>query len=334
LALTAATPFYRGYISDVDCRWDIIAASVDCRRPEERSTIPKSRYDSVDAYLSPENKKYNDVPIIYKKEHLDSLIKGGIDESMAQHIAHLFIRDPVSLFSEKINQDNDKDSDHFENIQSTNWQTMRFKPPPPESPIGWRVEFRPCEVQLTDFENAAVVCFVVLLTRVILSFNLNFMIPISKVDYNMKIAQRKNAILSEKFWFRKDLQNNDKDDVSLMTINEIINGTQGFPGLVPLIQNYLNSMDVDADTQCTLQQYLSLISRRAKGELMTAAKWMRDFVMTHPSYEHDSVVTEEINYDLLKRVAELTNNPASTLLGNLDPSRSKTLDNVPEMFTR
>jgi len=119
-----------------------------------------------------------------------------------------------------------------------------------------------------------------------------------------------------------------------MTINEIINGTQGFPGLVPLVQNYLNSMDVDADTQCTLQQYLSLISRRAKGELMTAAKWMRDFVMTHPSYEHDSVVTEEINYDLLKRIAELTNNPASTLLGNLDPSRSKTLDNVPEMFTR
>jgi len=56
--------------------------------------------------------------------------------------------------------------------------------------------------------------------------------------------------------------------------------------------------------------------------------------MTHPSYEHDSVVTEEINYDLLKRIADLTNNPASTLLGSLDPSRSKTLDNVPEMFTR
>jgi glutamate--cysteine ligase catalytic subunit len=58
---------------------------------------------------------------------------------------------------------------------------MRFKPPPPNSPIGWRVEFRPCEVQITDFENAAIVCFVVLLTRVILSYQLNFIIPISKV---------------------------------------------------------------------------------------------------------------------------------------------------------
>ena len=34
----------------------------------------------------------------------------------------------------------------LQNLQSTNWQTMRFKPPPPHSPIGWRVEFRPMEV--------------------------------------------------------------------------------------------------------------------------------------------------------------------------------------------
>lgn len=84
---------------------------------------------------------------------------------------------------------------------------MRFKPPPPNSDIGWRVEFRPMEVtctassgplnlflsnlhgaelllfqvQLTDFENAAYVVFVVLLTRVILSYKLDFLIPLSKV---------------------------------------------------------------------------------------------------------------------------------------------------------
>ena len=46
---------------------------------------------------------------------------------------------------------------------------MRFKPPPPGSPIGWRVEFRPMEVQLTDFENAAFAVFIVLLTRAIIS---------------------------------------------------------------------------------------------------------------------------------------------------------------------
>lgn len=85
-------------------------------------------------------------------------------------------------FSETIEQDDEESMDHFENIQSTNWQTIRFKPPPVDSPIGWRVEFRSMEVQMTDFENAAFSIFIVLLTRAILSFNLNFYMPISKVS--------------------------------------------------------------------------------------------------------------------------------------------------------
>ena len=31
LALTASNPILRGYLVDTDCRWDVIAASVDCR---------------------------------------------------------------------------------------------------------------------------------------------------------------------------------------------------------------------------------------------------------------------------------------------------------------
>lgn len=37
------------------------------------------------------------------------------------------------------------------------------------------------QVQLTDFENSAYVVFIVLLTRVILSYKLDFLIPLSKV---------------------------------------------------------------------------------------------------------------------------------------------------------
>lgn len=43
----------------------------------------------------------------------------------------------------------------LQNIQSTNWQTMRFKPPPPNSDIGWRVEFRPMEVRKTSIWTRA-----------------------------------------------------------------------------------------------------------------------------------------------------------------------------------
>ena len=92
-----------------------------------------------------------------------------------------------------------------QNIQSTNWQTMRFKPPPPGSNIGWRVEFRSMEVQLTDFENAAYSIFIVLLTRAILSFGLDFYIPISKVDENMRRAHVRNAAREQKFFFKKNV---------------------------------------------------------------------------------------------------------------------------------
>jgi hypothetical protein len=68
-----------------------------------------------------------------------------------------------------------------QNIQSTNWQTLRLKPPPPGTSIGWRVEFRSMEIQVTDYENAAFALFVVLLSRAILKFELNMYMPISKV---------------------------------------------------------------------------------------------------------------------------------------------------------
>ncbi|KAG5885191.1 Glutamate--cysteine ligase [Gonioctena quinquepunctata] len=214
MALTAAAPFHRGFITDVDCRWNILRDTSDCRTEEERGLKPlknnkflinKSRYDSIDSYLSPEGEKYNDVPLLYHQEDFERLRQNGIDDLLAGHIAHLFIRDTISMFEETIYQDDEEETDHFENIQSTNWQTMRFKPPPPNTDIGWRVEFRPCDVQTTDFENAAFVCFLVLLTRVILSFKLNFLIPISKVDENIEKAQKRNAVKEEKFWFRNDI---------------------------------------------------------------------------------------------------------------------------------
>ena len=41
LALSAASPIFRGILADVDTRWAVISASVDCRTPQEQgiSTI-------------------------------------------------------------------------------------------------------------------------------------------------------------------------------------------------------------------------------------------------------------------------------------------------------
>jgi Glutamate-cysteine ligase len=72
------------------------------------------------------------------------LLEAGVDPALARHIAHLFTRDPLVMFEGRIEQLNDAtEVEHFENIQSTNWQTVRWKPPPPRTKendphIGWR----------------------------------------------------------------------------------------------------------------------------------------------------------------------------------------------------
>ncbi|KAI0220754.1 glutamate--cysteine ligase [Massospora cicadina] len=325
LALTAAAPIFRGLLADIDCRWTVIAQSVDDRTPQERGKEPlkdsrfvinKSRYDSIDSYLSLDSTfkaEYNDLDLVYDREIYQTLRDHDIDDQLARHISHLFIRDPLVVFEELLEQDDSVSSDHFENIQSTNWQTLRFKPPPPGSEIGWRVEFRSMEAQITDFENAAFAIFVVLLTRAILTFNLNLYIPISKVDYNMNIAHKRGAVLHERFYFRKNIFPKDQDaspsvdeESLLLSIDEIINGKSGvFVGLIPVIYSYLSLINVDVETSCTLRKYLDLIKQRAEGSLLTTASWIRKFVDSHPDYHHDSIISEKLNYDLVSLVLRI-----------------------------
>merc|ERR1712157_449436 len=246
MALTASTPIVKGRLADTDARWGIISESVDDRTPAERGRddpkkdfayeelnakgsrrIFKSRYDSISTYIyqgalsNNESSRssgglnnrvlniYNDIPVPVDEDTYQLLRKAGVDPALAQHIAHLFIRDPLVVFDGAVEEvDDEVQTEHFESIQSTNWQTVRWKPPPPRnSPndphIGWRTEFRSMEMQLTDFENAAFTVFTVLLTRVILAFDLNFYIPMSRVDANMQRAHSRGASSKGKFFFRR-----------------------------------------------------------------------------------------------------------------------------------
>ena len=98
----------------------------------------------------------------------------------------------------------------------------------------------------------------------------------------------------------------------LMTIDEIMNGGKpgsgnDFPGLIPLVESYLDSMNIDVETRCELARYLKLIRKRANGSLWTAAKWIREFVAGHKEYKQDSVMGEQINHDLIGEVIALEN---------------------------
>ena len=313
----------------------------------DRWRVPKSRYASNSTYISQDpqlRKEYMDPDLVVDGDLKQKLMDGGMDALLATHFAHLFIRDPIVIFDEDLKELDLNKTDHFENLQSTNWQHIRFKPPPHDKDTGWRVEFRPMEIQITDFENAAFSIFIVLITRAILSFDLNFYIPIPLTTANMETAHARNAVLDQKFHFRNDplpprpTKANGasgtttpahepsrpptptgpvEDEHSLMTIDEIINGQagEGFPGLIPLVESYLNSVNVDIETRCELARYLDLIRKRASGELWTGAKWIRHFVRSHVDYKGDSVVSEGVNYDLVKAVEDITKSEGKNGVG-------------------
>jgi len=118
------------------------------------------------------------------------------------------------------------------------------------------------DIQLTDFENTCLIVMMGLLTNVINHFDVDFILPVTMCDENMKRAHLRDAILNQKFWFKKnfirnknnyttnDLEKNDykisnkghekleEQQYEEMTIAEILTGKDGFMGLMPLIMEF------------------------------------------------------------------------------------------------
>ena len=309
----------------------------------DRWQIPKSRWSSGSTYISQDARlkdEYQDPALIVNEAVKERLLDAGMDQRLAAHFGHLFIRDPLIVYEEDLEKVDLNETKRFEMIQSTNWQSLRLKPPVLSSNgTGWRIEVRTMEVQITDFENAAFSIFVVLLTKAILHFDLNLYIPIAKIDENMEIAHTRDAVVSQKFFFRTritpetvrsklassiPLTNGENiqdvplkasnrpvtDEYRLMSINEIINGASSSrdesPGLIPLIHKYLDTCDYDSTTRNRLDEYLNFMSERANGTLPTTAKWLRSFVQKHPEYDSNSVVGTGVLYDLVKLLDKMS----------------------------
>jgi glutamate--cysteine ligase catalytic subunit len=130
-ALSASTPIVNGRLVDTDTRWDIIKQAVDDRTPLERRDpadasvdvercrdpalagegvrpLAQSRYSEVPLYLSrpgsAEEKaaldELNNVEVAIDEGAYGRLREGGVDETLARHVAHLFVRDPLVVFAE------------------------------------------------------------------------------------------------------------------------------------------------------------------------------------------------------------------------------------------
>ena len=68
---------------------------------------------------------------------------------------------------------------------------------------------------------------------------------------------------------------------------------------------------------------------------MTTASWMRGFVMSHPSYQKDSVVSEQISYDLLSAMDKISSGDETCkeLTGNLQSKAQRVLEKRPKEYT-
>ena len=57
-----------------------------------------------------------------------------------------------------------------------------------DSKISWHVALSAMDIQLTDFENASLTVFVAMLANLVNTFDLDFILPLTSIDENMKRA--------------------------------------------------------------------------------------------------------------------------------------------------
>ncbi|VTZ68409.1 gamma-glutamylcysteine synthetase, putative [Plasmodium chabaudi chabaudi] len=237
---------------------------------------------------------------------------------------------------------------HFENFQSTNWNSVRFKPPPildnnylnGPSSIGWRVEFRTPDIQITDFENASVVALIMVLSKFILKNKLNLYIPMSKLEENLFRSSKRDAILKEKFYFRNDINydtsNNDIEEKSIYEI--FFNKNNGILYLCSLyIEEQFEQGLINLSAKNKINEYIQFIELRCKGEISTGASFLRKFILNHPSYEKNSYINNQINYDLCKLISDIGKGeiaPHELLGGFVDPHKERIKNNLRRISKR
>ena len=100
----------------------------------DKFVIPKSRFESISCYLSLGGREYSDLNPVYDKEIFQQLIDGGVDEQLALHYAHLWIRDPLTLWKEHIYEDDEKNSHHFEVCKEGGREISTF-----DGGRGWKI---------------------------------------------------------------------------------------------------------------------------------------------------------------------------------------------------
>jgi glutamate--cysteine ligase catalytic subunit len=306
LALTSSSPIFKGKLSDIDNRFNILEQSVDDRTEEEKNPyseryIYKSRYSSAYSYISDNiyvQDFHNDYPKFpINNEYMETFLENHVPRRLAEHFCNILARDPLVIFENKIKTAKNDRTNLDSNFISTNWNSLRIKPPKEEDKDScFKVEIRPCELQITPFENIAILELILLFYNSIMKYDVNFIIPITKVDENFKRAYKRDAIIKEKFFWRvngldknfkeanwaennylkpddnnipSSIFNKEEDSLSIkeLTIQEILLGSEehNYPGILKLSELTIDKVYNDEDEKKKMKISLEFLVKRAKG---------------------------------------------------------------------
>jgi len=324
LALSAATPIYKGRLVATDTRWKAMCWAGDDRKPSERADLPP-RMGCTPMYLEEtlSARQMNDRPLKPAEGAKTDLQKHGVSPALATYFAHILGREPIIDTACIHEPDDTSDSAQDTRMESLNihmstwWPHVRLKLPVLSSvndSLPWRVEFRPMEAQPSDMENAALVVALRVLHKTIQHFNLDLKIPISAVEQNMDRANNRNAATDQIFRFAvRSMGEPAPTFDGWASLDVVFNGIgngggRTWRGLLPLAREYLahrNISNLHSEEQEKVLGALDLLSARASGRLETPAKWMRRFVAER---SWDSSRGEEISsrlyYDMVLALSE------------------------------
>ena len=72
-----------------------------------------------------------------------------------------------------------------------------------------------------------------------------------------------------------------------------------------MIKDEINNNNLNKKNE--LLKFIDYLEKKTKGEIWTDAKYIRNYIKNHPKYNKDSIVTEEINYDLISHLLDIQN---------------------------
>lgn len=101
------------------------------------------------------------------------------------------------------------------------------------------------------------------------------------------------------------------DQVVELSLYEILEGKPeiNFKGIYPLIEEFMADKNYGKEQVSQVRLFLNFLLERSKGEVRTGARFIRDFVLNHPDYKHDSIISNQVAYDLMSTIINMNHSP-------------------------